>query len=375
MGRVGVLVDVATTGGAPYLTTYNTEAILNVRQTIVDGKPQTVMVTLAETIQRPKEQDRFSTDDVERIRVLELARAKGHANPIYMQSVYEKVTTNRHNEEYRLVEGPIIPLSAGEPLTEIPFVIFGPTTINSAIEQSPLLGLVDMNFSHFRTSAEHENALWFAGTPQFVISGNIQGDDDGTSGIVVGAGTVWLLEKDAKAEVLQGAAENVAALANTLKDKESRLAVLGARLLEPQQRGNPESHETVSLRHRGEESIMAMVAQTLSRGLTVVLKTVAAWDRQPTEKITVSLNTDFLPAAMSAKDVLAFITAWQTGGIGAQVLFNELQKGERVPADWDLDDFVADIENNSSDFLINQNLETPSAAEMLDSREPQKGAA
>ena len=212
-----------------------------------------------------------------------------------------------------------------------------------------------MNYSHFRTSAEHENALWFAGTPQFVIAGGVAGEENpGT--MTVGAGTVWLLEKETKASVLQGAAENIGAIAETMKDKESRMAVLGARLLETQQRGNPEHHLTVDLRHRGEDSILATASQTISRGLTRVIKTAAEWSGQTTDKISVSLNTDFIPTGMAPKDVISLTSAWQTGGIGGKALFLQLQKGETIPADWSFDDFLEDIENNGS-FMGRSNFE------------------
>jgi hypothetical protein len=42
------------------------------------------------------------------------------------------------------------------------------------------------------------------------------------------------------------------------------MAVLGARLLEPQKGGNPEHHESVALRHWGEDSILSSIADTVT---------------------------------------------------------------------------------------------------------------
>ncbi len=353
MGRAGVLVDVPQGNGSPYLCLYSTENIINVRSALVDGRPQITMIVLKEKLTTPREEDRFSSLDVERYRVLELARSSVADGPVYTVSVFEKQQHQR--EEFKLVAGPIIPTKRGQPLPEIPFTFFGPTSLEPGIEQSPILGLVDTNFSHFRTSAEHENSLWFAGTPQFIVAGGVAGGERPME-MTVGAGTVWFLEKEAKAWVLQGAAENIGAIAETMKDKESRMAVLGARLLETQQRGNPEHHLTVDLRHRGEDSILANVSQTISRGLTRVLKTAAEWSGQATDKISVSLNTDFVPAGMAPKDVLGLVSAWQTGGIGGKALFLQLQRGETIPADWSFDDFLEDIEINGS-FMGRSNFE------------------
>jgi hypothetical protein len=355
MGRAGVLVDVAN--GTPYLARYIAESILNVRTATVDGRPVVSLIVLQENAKRPKQEDRFMTETVERFRVLELARPEGGGNPVYMVSVFERRTGRRMGEEFVLIEGPIVPVRRGKPLDYIPFFFFGPTDLSPSIEQSPILGLVDVNISHYRTSAEHENSLWYAGTPQYVVSGQWAGGESPNE-LQVGAMSVWLLEKDGRAEVLQGSAENVGALREALEDKERRMSVLGARLLEPQQKGGVEAAEAIALRHRGEESILASVAATVSKGMTRALKTLFWWFGGDNPKVSFELNRDFLPATMPPEGVVKLVSAWTSGGIGGKALFRQLQDGERIPAEWEFDDFTDDIEQHGpGELFMGRNLE------------------
>ncbi|MEQ8228601.1 MAG: DUF4055 domain-containing protein [Rhodospirillales bacterium] len=231
LGRVGVIVDVAL-DGKPYLARYQTENILNTRTTIIDGRPVLSMVVLRETASRPKQDDRFVTEEVKRYRLLELARTDSSASPVYAVTIFE-----RGRNGIERVEGPMIPTKRGRPLDFIPFVVISPSGLSpTAIEQSPLLGLVDMNFAHFRNSADYENSIFHVGSPMYVLSGlPIDGDKMGE--VRVGANNVLWMSENGKVELIQASAESVGALAQALSDKEQRMAVLGARLLEKQKSG------------------------------------------------------------------------------------------------------------------------------------------
>ncbi len=338
MGRHGVLVDVPSKeGGQPYLARYTAENIINWRSATVNGKPTLTMVVLKEIEARPREEDRFTTDEVEQYRLLELIRTPDHSSPVYAVSVFE-----RRREDTALIEGPIVPLRRGEPLTFIPFEFIGPTDLQPGIEQSPLLGLADTNIAHYRTSAEYENSLFFAGFPIFVIAGDMP-----TSGIELraGSGMVWQLEKGATAQVLQGSAENVGALREALDRKAQDMAILGARLLEPQKAG-VESAEAIGLRHRGESATLASIADTVGRGLSRVLTWAMWWAGEQNADATVQLNTDFIGAPMSGAEIVQFVSAWQTGGLPLEALHHSLARGEALPEGMTLDKYREGLEND-----------------------------
>ena len=352
VGRVGVLVDVPSGGGDPYLSWYPAESIINWRTQTVDGRPQLVMVVLKETVETTKRGDRFETEMTEQFRVIELTRVDGRAAPVAVVSLFQRSGVMR--SEFVLVQGPTILSRRGQPLEFLPFTFLGPTSLDPGIEQSPILGLVDVNLSHFRSSAELENSLWFCGYPIFVVAGRFADSDDNLE-ITAGSGAIWQLEQDGKATVLQGSAENVGALSEALDRKQKQMAVLGARLLEPQKSG-VESAETVGLRHRGENSFLASIADTMGRGLSRALSIGAWWmggiEGRPEGLATVQLNRDFTEASMSADQILKLITAWHTGGVGSKVVHHVLSRGEVLPENMDFDKFVEDVEANGPDSVM-----------------------
>ena len=134
-------------------------------------------------------------------------------------------------------------------------------------------------------------------SPIYVISGNWQGSDDAAE-MRAGSSVAWLLEKDAKAEVLTVGPDGLGALERRLAVKESQMAVLGARLLESPKAG-VESADAISLRHRGERSLLASIAGTVERGLTRSLSTAAWWITGQDDAATVELNKDFAAAPLS----------------------------------------------------------------------------
>ena len=59
--------------------------------------------------------------------------------------------------------------SNGAPLNFIPFVIVNPSGLGVTIEEPPLLDLVAVNLSHYKTSADLEWATYYVAFPQIAI--------------------------------------------------------------------------------------------------------------------------------------------------------------------------------------------------------------
>ena len=118
------------------------------------------------------------------------------------------------------------------------------------------------------------------------------------------------------------------ALRTNLLDKQQAMAVLGARMLESQKAG-VESGDAIARRQTGEESLLSCMSQTISMGVTVALKWLAAWESADGD-VKVELNRDFLPASMDAQTLTAMVSTWQSGGISYETLFHNLKAGEII---------------------------------------------
>ena len=346
IGRFGVLIDMLSTGGDPYLAGYTAESIINWRSMVVGGAPQLSLVVLQESKETPKPDDPFATETRDRYRVLQLGPTDGGGPNVYTQTIWEKQKVAGGRETLVAIEGPITPTRRGEPLDFIPFQFFAPANLDAAISDSPIEGLVSINLSHYRTSAEIEHSAWHVGHPTYVVIGKLQGSNDSTE-LQVGPSTAWQIEQGGDVKIIQAGPGGLAALENRLTKKEEMMAVLGARLLEPRKTG-VESAVAIDMRHRGERSLLGSIAGTTERGLSRALSVAAWWITGQKDMATVELNKDFSTAAMSPAELVQLVTAWQSGGIGGETLFYNLKAGERLPEGMTFDDWKADIQLNGA---------------------------
>lgn len=349
LGRYGALVDVTQTGdnGMPFVAGYTAENIVNWRVTYVNRSPIVSLVVLREMRAVIKEDDPFVTDQREQYRVLVLAVPEGQSEAVYMQQVWVKSVEGGRETWAQTEEA--VPLRRGKPLDRIPFVFFGPMDLTAEVQKSPILDLVDTNLSHYRTSAELEEGAYFTGLPMYVVSGRPQGKGpDSVTEFAVGSRSALMLEEGGTAEVLTVDGDGMGVLRDLMEGKEKRMAVLGARILEDQKAG-VEAGITVAMRHRGENSLLSSISDTCSRGLTRVLRLMVWWNgADNTDDVRVELNQDFTSLQMTGEELVKLTSAFQLGSIGPEVFFKALKDGERVPADWTKDDWLADIEEGAT---------------------------
>jgi hypothetical protein len=57
----------------------------------------------------------------------------------------------------------------------------------------------------------------------------------------------------------------------------------------------------------------------------------------------VEINQEFLPPGITPQELTALVSAWQTGAISMQVLFDSLQKAELIASDLTLEEMQAQI--------------------------------
>ena len=344
MGRSGLLVDypVAPIEGAtladaialnlrPTIHLYKAESIIDARWSRVANATVLTMVRLKESVALPGDNE-FEEKFEDRYRVLDLS------NGVYRVRIYkvDKPTgSNMANVDVLLNE--FTPLMAGKPLNFIPF------EIEQDIEEPPLLDLVNMNISHYMTMVDYEHGCHFTGLPQAWIAGHsmeIPGEK-----LSVGGPTAWVFPNPAaKAEYLSLQHDFVALAAN-LTRKENQMAILGARMLEPQRRG-VEAPETAAIHRKSEESALSDLAQEISTRFARALQWFSDWAGASGE-VTFEVNRDFYPTAMTPQQLTALVAGWQAGAFSDQVLFDNLQQGDIIDSDMTLEEEQARMANQA----------------------------
>lgn len=341
-GRLGILVDypqVSVVGMTqadarslnlrPMLQSYRAESIINWRTARVNNVMVLTLLVLQE--EAAVQVDEFEQKTEVRYRVLDLAGGK------YRVRVFRRLT-----DKDEQIGGDVYPLMGGAPLDYIPFTFIGIDDVTPEVDDPPLIDLVNVNLSHYRSTADLEHGAHFTGLPTPWIAG-YKPEKDGEK-LYIGSTAAWIFpSKDAKAEYLEFKGEGLKTLQEVIEKKEQHMAILGARMLEPQKRG-VEAADTVAIHRKGEESMLAAAAQAISLGVERALEWFAYWaGAAEGAEVTFELNRDFYPAPMTPQMLAALVAGWQAGAYSDQTLFENLQQGEIISQDATLEEEQARI--------------------------------
>jgi hypothetical protein len=339
VGRCGVLVDAPKEGGVPYAVVYNTEDILNWRYRKDGDNTICEMIVLREVNDEHNTSDLFTSVTVTRYRVLEIK------DGVYTQTVYRQTDSKNKNPTFD-VEETIVPTIFGTPLAIIPFQFFGAKNLLPDVDNPPLLDLINVNLSHYRSSADLEHGRHFTALPTAWVAGF-----DTTQELRIGSGVAWVTDNvSAQAGFLEFSGAGLNSIVEALREKEALMAVLGARLLDTAPRKGVESAEALAIRQSADTATAASIANIVSEGMTTVFNWLLAFTEPNPQEASFQLNTDLLDATMSAGDVLSLISAWQQGGISQETLLWNLKRGEVLPPNINEQDEVERIANDQARF-------------------------
>jgi hypothetical protein len=320
-GRVGTLIDMPdnapTNSPRPYWVSYTAEQIVNWRVERINGKLKPVLIVLEEQDEQTKSGDPFDIETKTQYRVLELK------DSVYTVTVYTQDT----NDKTKFIAGtPRIPLRRGQPLDFIPFTCLTANDVGFDITPPPLLPLVDVNLSHYRTSADHEHGAHFTALPTPYITGHKMPPGEI---LTIGSGNAWVLDEKATAGMLEFSGAGLGSLAALKEEKRQLMATLGARMLETD-KNTAEAAMTVRLRHAGEASAMSVLADALGQSMTQSMRWHLWWSGMEDEqaaKASVSMNPEVMEE-LSSDDARALVEMWQKDAISKETLYYNLQWGE-----------------------------------------------
>lgn len=346
VGRVGVLADYPQTdpevrltraqaesmGLRPSLQRFCAEAIINWKTATIENQHVLILVVLEEEV--PIESE-FGHEKKKMWRVLDLVRIDNEIR----YRVRTAEIDERTDREIWLTE--IFPMMDGWHLNRIPFEIFGVDKLSANCDEPPLIDLVNMNLHHFVVSSTYEHGCHFTGLPTPIITGYMHDASKGP--LSIGSTSAWVFDSpNADAKYLEFSGAGLTALERNLDRKEKQMAAIGARLLMNESSSN-ETATTAMIRHSGETSILAAIAQCISMGMERMLRIFSQWAGADLEA-TYQINKNFLPMAMDGATLTAHVNAWQKGAFSHETLFNNLKSGEVVPDDASFEDEQARID-------------------------------
>jgi hypothetical protein len=299
MGRQGILVD--RSEDRPYLTGYTTEQITNwLDDTIV----------IQETYKKVDPKDKYKSEYAIQYRELTLDDEGKYVVRVWRDHSGWAV----HEEFY--------PTTRGDALDGIPFVAISGDGLNLEPGKPPLLALVDMSLSLYRTSADLEHGRHFTALPTPYVTGI-----DIDSELTIGSGSAWVLPNEqSKVGYLEFSGQGLRALEVAMDEKRSMMASLGAQLLQSQKAGI-EASDTVRLRQNAEASTLISTVKSVETSIQTALQVMAEWEGIQGD-ITVKLNTDFVDTKIGAQDMTSLMGAWQSGAISHETFLYNMKRGE-----------------------------------------------
>lgn len=302
----------------PYLVMVPAERVLNWSTTAVSGRAVLTRAVIYEEVETPGD-DEWEAKTVDQWRVLELV------DGVYTQRVFRKSeagTTTDASQKFVQTEE-ITPRRRGETLDYIPLCVFGPNNLTPDVEKPPLIDLVDVNLSHYRTSADLEHGRHYCGLPTPWVAGFPR-----DTKLRIGSNIAWVSDDPAaKVGLLEFAGQGLGALEKALVEKAQQMAVLGARLLEEQKRA-AEAADTVRLRQSGEQATLQAMIATCSMGLQQLLSWQVEWAGGDAEGVEAQLNTDVIGDRASPQELKALTEIWQAGGMAWETYYELLQHAE-----------------------------------------------
>lgn len=337
LGRVGIMVDFPVANAAeltqadaqllnlrPTMAMYKAESILNWKESVINNKCILTRVVLEE--QEMEEIDEFEEKPETVYRVLDLIEMVGEnggTRLAYRVRLFE--IDEKTGKDVQIGED-MFPLMNSQPLDFIPFYFLSTDDTDPCPDDPPLIDLVDLNLSHYRTAADYEHGCHFTGLPTGYITGFTPAEGQK---IYLGSQTMLTFPApDTQVGFLEFSGAGLSALKENMERKEAQMAVLGARMLEAQKRG-VESAETAAIHRAGENSMLSSTAQAISLGMWKALQTFSNWAGGQVD-VVFALNRDFFPMPMDAQSLTALVGAWQAGAISKQTLFDDLKQGQII---------------------------------------------
>lgn len=340
-GRGLMLVDYPDVSGAesmtrleadamrlrPYARFYPFEDVINWRVDTINGQKRLTHLRLIEMYDADGD-DEWDTDSEPQIRVLDLIEGR------YRIRVYreiEEVTinplTNAKTVETKWVQygEDRFPVMNNAPMTDIPAVMFGPSSLDPGmVERPPLYEMVGVSESHLADSANRQWAMMWCGNPMYWVGDDALRNDDKAEPIKIGSPELMVLGTGATAGILELGADGVGALKVSMDDKRRDMAAIGARILTDG--GSSQiSTETARMERAGEHSVLAGIANTVADGMTQVLRLLAEWAGMEADSIEVRLNTDFVPSGLQVGELTEWVNAVQAGELPRSVFLQRLK--------------------------------------------------
>ncbi len=335
VGRVGVLVDM-TDGKRPYMSEYIAENILAWKTAIVNGREVLTYVLLREIVDVTPSlggggaQSFYNNSNLfARYRVLLLE------DGVYKQRLYDQ--QDKYGMASSVTYKTITPTKGGKTFDFIPFKIMGPNAPTANVQKSPVFDIAVLNIAHYKASAMLEHGRHFTAFPVYTVTVPPGQERDSYQ---LGGSCVWELAPESKASILEYFGTGLKGLADSLVEKEEHISQLGGRIMGIRPQASGESDNIFMLKQATEMSILLNITESVSDGMSDVIRWYLDWQRKPIEGVRVRLNQEFKSQNLAGRELRAIALLYQSNMLPVQDLFRIFQDNELLDEELTLEEFI-----------------------------------
>ena len=183
--------------------------------------------------------------------------------------------------------------------------------------------MVNVNHSHYLSSADLEHGRHFTGLPTPIIIGA-----DGDKKLSIGSTTAWGLPIGGDAKYLEFTGQGLKTLENALSQKEAQLASLSARVLDNSGNGS-ESADVVKLRYMSETATLTSIIRSIESLLNKVYNQVGKYIGI-TSEVSISLDKEFVSTHLTPAEIKELSTALLAGTMSKESYIYNMRRGGRL---------------------------------------------
>ncbi len=324
--RAGLLVDYPRTAGPttvadqqaakirPRIILWNPKDVINWRTVTVGGQVLLSLVVIAEKY--VVTDDGFKEETDTQFRVLKLE------NGIYKVEIWQRDADKTN--AFSIVDSFFPTQSNGAPWAFIPFTFIGDKSNEPTPSKStPLYDLAEINISHYRNSADHEESCYMVGQPTPWVSG-VTKDWVATvwkGKLMLGSRAVIPLPESGAAGLLQ--AEPNTMVGEAMKEKQEQMKALGAKLITPGE--STQTATEANINNTSQTCNLAQCANNVSAAYTKALEWAGLFFGA-TGKTDYELNVDFQAALTTAQDRAELIAEWQAQAISTTEMRAQMKR-------------------------------------------------
>ncbi|MDD4689060.1 MAG: DUF4055 domain-containing protein [Eubacteriales bacterium] len=332
VNRVGILLDYSVDQLRPYLTSYQSESIINWRVEIIEGIEKLSMVILE------GEKNVIDTKDKYKIKQVNVWKELFLDGNVYKVQNWIK----NDKDEFVFDGDEIIPLINGKVFNYIPFYILTSNGITHKITKSSMVDFVNLNYGHYVNTADYENMLHWTGAKTVITRG--WGDKafpiGGAADFPIEGGAVFL------------EASSDSGLKEELRHKEEQMAALGSQIISGKGR-YVASAETSRISSEGEYATLSDISKSLSDSASLIMSDLNAWSGK-NQMAEIEFNTDFEVEKIPQGKLIELMGAVQSGFMSMETFYYQLKSYEVYPVNWSYDDEIKAIEESMQKQVVNR---------------------